>query len=67
LWERTARTESLEQSTSAPRILSADAADAIEASSSSSAWSNSWFDAQHVELAFDVAKDELSARHWERG
>src|SRR5262249_921596 len=31
LWERTARTESLEQSTSAPRILSADAADAIEA------------------------------------
>ena len=31
LWERTARTESLEQSTSAPRILSADVADAIEA------------------------------------
>jgi hypothetical protein len=31
LWERTARTEILEQSTSAPRILSADVADAIEA------------------------------------
>src|SRR5215831_15208989 len=31
LWERTARTESLEQPTSAPRILSADVADAIEA------------------------------------
>ena len=31
LWERTQRTESLEQSTSAPRILSADVADAIEA------------------------------------
>ena len=30
-WERTARTEILEQSTSAPRILSADVADAIEA------------------------------------
>src|SRR5262245_12128152 len=31
LWERTARTEILEQSTSASRILSADVADAIEA------------------------------------
>ena len=31
LSERTTRTESLEQSTSAPRILSADVADAIEA------------------------------------
>jgi hypothetical protein len=31
LWERTARTEILEQSTSAPRILSADVADTIEA------------------------------------
>jgi hypothetical protein len=31
LWERTARTQILEQSTSAPRILSADVADAIEA------------------------------------
>jgi hypothetical protein len=31
LWERTARTEILEQSISAPRILSADVADAIEA------------------------------------
>jgi len=31
LWERTARTEILERSTSAPRILSADVADAIEA------------------------------------
>src|SRR5215831_18800293 len=31
LWERTARTEILEQSTSAPRILSAAVADAIEA------------------------------------
>ena len=30
-WERTARTEILEQSTSAPRMLSADVADAIEA------------------------------------
>ena len=31
LWERTARTEILEQSTSAPRIPSADVTDAIEA------------------------------------
>jgi hypothetical protein len=31
LWERTARTEILEQSTSAPRMFSADVADAIEA------------------------------------
>src|SRR5262245_20254496 len=31
LWERTARTEILEQSTSTPRIVSADVADAIEA------------------------------------
>jgi len=31
LWKRTARTEILEQSTSAPRMLSADVADAIEA------------------------------------
>jgi hypothetical protein len=31
LWERRARTEILEQSTSAPRMLSADVADAIEA------------------------------------
>ena len=30
LWERTARTEILEQLASAPRILSADVADAIE-------------------------------------
>jgi len=24
------------------------------------------FDAQHVERAFDVAKDEVTARHWTR-